>query len=329
MINMNILPTAPGRCRKSPGRSAKKRDKRPRRVYTGKEKIRKVMDVQIWKQEVQYIGSTSLHVSHDPAFGLRGPLPPHWHEEVELDYVLNGSLMYIINGVSMKVSAGEIAVVNSGVVHSGLELDDAPRPEVLAVLLDRKLFEPYLGEKLPVFKTFLLEAENEELREIMTELGVAYLRKEPYYELLLRANALRLCRCLLIRHRVREQEEAPPAAGAMWGIKTALRYIEEHCTEKLQLEDIAGVINYNPSYLSRRFHQVTGFTISEYLNRCRVKVARQLLRETYAPLSDIAFACGFPSVSSLITFFKRQYQTTPDRYRRLAQGERTEKVKNS
>ena len=277
--------------------------------------------MQIWKQEVKYIGSTSLHVSHDPAFGLRGPLPPHWHEEVELDYVLNGSLIYIINGVSTKVSQGEIAVVNSSVVHSGLALDDAPRAEVLAVLIDRKLFEPYLGEKPPMFKTFLPESENEELRKIMTELGVAYLRKEPYYELLLRANTLRLCRCLLIRHRVEENEEEQIFASSMREIKTALRYIEEHCTERLRLEDIAGVINYNPSYFSRRFHQFTGFTISDYLNRCRVKAASQLLRETDAPLSDVAFACGFPSVSSLITFFKRQYQITPDRYRRLAQKE--------
>lgn len=171
--------------------------------------------MQIWKQEVQYIGSTSLHVSHDPAFGLRGPLPPHWHEEVELDFVLNGSLIYIINGVSTKVSTGEIAVVNSGVVHFGLELDNAPRAEMLAVLLDRKLFEPYLGEQPPMFKTFLPESENEELRE------------------------------------------------------------------------------------------------------------------TDAPLSDIAFDCGFPSASSLITFFKRQYQTTPDRYRKLAQKGSAEKVKIS
>lgn len=285
--------------------------------------------MQIWKQQVQYIGSTSLHVSHDPAFGLRGPLPPHWHEEIELDYVLNGSLIYIINGVSTKVSPGEIAVVNSGVVHSGLELDDAPRAEVLAVLLDRKLFEPYLGGRPPVFKTFLPESENEELRGIMTELGVAYLRKEPYYELLLMADALRLCRCLLIRHTAGENEEERPSAGSMQEIKTALQYIEEHYTEKLRLEEIAGVINYNPSYFSRRFHQFTGFTISGYLNRCRVKAAGRLLRETDAPLSEIAFACGFPSVSSLISFFKRQYQTTPDRYRKLAQKGSAEKVKNS
>ena len=285
--------------------------------------------MQIWKQQVQYIGSTSLHVSHDPAFGLRGPLPPHWHEEVELDYVLNGSLIYIINGVSTKVSTGEIAVVNSGVVHSGLELDDTPRAEVLAVLLDHKLFEPYFGGGPPMFKTLLSEPENEELRGIMTELGVAYLRKEPYYELLLMADAHRLCRCLLIRHRAGEKEEEQPSAGTMREIKTALRYIEEHCTEKLRLEEIAGAINYNPSYFSRRFHQFTGFTITGYLNRCRVKAAGRLLRETDAPLSEIAFACGFPSVSSLITFFKRQYQTTPDRYRRLMQKKAAEKVKYS
>lgn len=284
--------------------------------------------MQIWKQEVQYIGSTSLHVSHDQAFGLRGPLLPHWHDEVELDYVLNGSLIYIINGVSTKVSAGQIAVVNSGVVHSGLALDGTPRAEVLAVLLDRKLFEPYLEGRPPLFKPFLSEAENGELCQIMTELGVAYLRQEPYYELLLRANALRLCRCLLIRHRDIENEDAQPSHGAIREIKAALQYIEEHCTEKLRLEEIARAMNYNPSYFSRRFHQFTGFTISEYLNRCRVKAAGQLLRETNAPLADIAFTCGFPSVSSLITFFKRQYQTTPDRYRRLAQEESAEKVKN-
>lgn len=286
--------------------------------------------MQIRKEEVQYIETTPMRVIHDDDISaLRGELPPHWHEEIELDYVLNGIVNYTINGVSYRVCAGEIAVIGSGAVHSGFchqgERIKDTHAEVLTVLLDARLFAPFASGGRLHFKPLLRESENVELRDIMTELGIAYLRKDPYYELILHADAMRLCYSLLMKHRASDDAAGSVLTSSLGMIKTALRYIEEHCTEKMCLEQIAAIVKYNPSYFSRRFHQLTGLTFSEYLNRCRGKEAARLLRETDSTVSSIAFACGFPSVSSFITFFKRQYQTTPDRFRRLAREEKTKK----
>lgn len=276
--------------------------------------------MQVRKEDIRYIETTPLRVVHHMVSALRGPLSPHWHEEIELDYVMNGSVIYIVNGVTYQLSQGEIAVMNSGAIHSGIwgkyERIEDTAAEVLTVLLDIKLFEPYCKGEIPIFQTFLREEENAALRRIMTDLGIAFLRGDAYYELFLSASALMLCHCLLVNHRLPAGEDRSVQDNSLGEIKKALRFIEEHCAEKLTLEDAASVMNYNPAYFSRRFHQLTGFTFSDYLNRCRVKAAASRLRDSDETVSDIAFSCGFPCTKSLITYFKRQFGTTPERYRR-------------
>ena len=61
------------------------------------------------KEEVQYIKDTPIRIIHDSEISMfRGRLQPHWHEEIEIDCVLNGNVNYIINGTNYKVSQGEI-----------------------------------------------------------------------------------------------------------------------------------------------------------------------------------------------------------------------------
>ena len=101
--------------------------------------------MQVRKEDIRYIETTPLRVVHHMVSALRGPLSPHWHEEIELDYVMNGSVIYIVNGVTYQLSQGEIAVMNSGAIHSGIwgkyERIEDTAAEVLTVLLDIKLFE--------------------------------------------------------------------------------------------------------------------------------------------------------------------------------------------
>ena len=45
------------------------------------------------KEEVQYIKDTPIRIIHDSEISMfRGRLQPHWHEEIEIDCVLNGNV---------------------------------------------------------------------------------------------------------------------------------------------------------------------------------------------------------------------------------------------
>ena len=48
--------------------------------------------MQIWKEEVKYIEDTPIRIILDDEISiLKGKLPPHWHNEIEIDLVLHGT----------------------------------------------------------------------------------------------------------------------------------------------------------------------------------------------------------------------------------------------
>jgi AraC-like DNA-binding protein len=99
---------------------------------------------------------------------------------------------------------------------------------------------------------------------------------------------------------------------AIW---KARKYIEEHADEELSLTDVAKVVNMNANYLSENFKQVTGTNFVEYVARTRFANACNLLRNPNLPISEIAFAAGFQSLSQFNRVFKRFSGKSPTQYR--------------
>ncbi len=99
---------------------------------------------------------------------------------------------------------------------------------------------------------------------------------------------------------------------AIW---KARKFIEEHSTEELSLTKVAKAVNMNATHLSENFKQVTGINFVEYVAHTRFKTACNLLRNPNLPISDIAFAAGFQSLSQFNRVFKRFSGKSPTQYR--------------
>ncbi|GHU87307.1 AraC family transcriptional regulator [Spirochaetia bacterium] len=70
-----------------------------------------------------------------------------------------------------------------------------------------------------------------------------------------------------------------------------------------------------PSFC-RRFKKKTGMTFVEYLNSVRINNAKKLLQQSKMYVDDIAYECGFNSISFFNRKFKEQSGVTPMDYRR-------------
>jgi len=277
------------------------------------------MAIEVWKEEVWYIDDTPIRIVVDDQISMvRGVLMPHWHEAVEIDCVLKGKVYYTVEGVTYKLEQGDIIVVSSGMIHSGRCSEgntiEETAAEVMTIQVNKDVFH-YSNYDDPVFEVFHPKENNAELLPVLMRIKTVFQQQLPYYEVLLNSSLLELCYHLLIQ----QSEQGISNRSANSGnneIKEALQYIENHCRERLSLEDVACALKYNTSYFSRLFHQYTGFTFVEYLNRCRTVAAANTLLESDKTISEIALDCGFPNVSSFITFFKRQYKMTPESYRK-------------
>lgn len=71
---------------------------------------------------------------------------------------------------------------------------------------------------------------------------------------------------------------------------------------------------------TRRFRQVMGITVSEWLLSQRLGLAQQLLETTAKPIDSIAEKAGFGSPASLRQHFNRTFKISPSNYRRQFRG---------
>lgn len=98
--------------------------------------------------------------------------------------------------------------------------------------------------------------------------------------------------------------------------KRTARYLKEHCSEPLNLEDVAAKHGYTSRHVRRAFEEGFGVTPLQYLRTCRLLLAKQLLASTDIPIAQISGIAGFGSVRSFNDAFKKHYGIRPSGMRR-------------
>lgn len=80
-------------------------------------------------------------------------------------------------------------------------------------------------------------------------------------------------------------------------------------------EEIANSVNYNSSYVSRYFKQMTGQSISQYIVQLRIDQAKKYLMSTNDSIQDISVKLGFESPQYFSLVFKKYTGFSPRTYR--------------
>ncbi|MEI7025049.1 helix-turn-helix transcriptional regulator [Paenibacillus sp. y28] len=93
------------------------------------------------------------------------------------------------------------------------------------------------------------------------------------------------------------------------------KLIHENYHTELTLEACAASLNFNPDYLRQVFRKQTGETFSDYLARYRLKMAKQMLRETDMKITEIAQRLGYNNAQNFIRYFRKMEGITPGQYR--------------
>ncbi|MEP4485186.1 MAG: helix-turn-helix domain-containing protein [Halioglobus sp.] len=103
-------------------------------------------------------------------------------------------------------------------------------------------------------------------------------------------------------------------------ILEAQQWLQEHLATSVRMQTLAEVLQISVRSLNRRFKDATGFTPNDYLQSLRVNLAKDLLRHSNLPVSDIAWQVGLQDVSYFSQLFKRVCGITPLRYREAVRG---------
>jgi YesN/AraC family two-component response regulator len=99
-------------------------------------------------------------------------------------------------------------------------------------------------------------------------------------------------------------------------IRPVLSYVEEHCRERITLDDVADVVHLSPSRIRHVFRDVSGVGFKEYATRVRLAEAKRLLLSTELSVAEVAHTVGYTNVHQFYTVFQRYCAILPAEYRR-------------
>ncbi len=93
------------------------------------------------------------------------------------------------------------------------------------------------------------------------------------------------------------------------------RYIREHYSSELSMQDVAKAMNYSEAYFCKLFKQCFKVNFSAWLNEFRVKKAKEMLLHTRLSIREVSLACGYADANYFARVFKRVTGKTPSEYR--------------
>jgi AraC family transcriptional regulator len=95
-------------------------------------------------------------------------------------------------------------------------------------------------------------------------------------------------------------------------------FMDANLADDISLDRLAEIAGLSRFHLCRAFRESTGHPPHAWLTRLRLARARQLLRGTSLPVSEVARQCGFASPNQFATSFRRAVGATPSAYRHSA-----------
>lgn len=99
-------------------------------------------------------------------------------------------------------------------------------------------------------------------------------------------------------------------------IAEAAKFIRQHASEPISVEDVLNEVAMSRRNLERRFRRVMRRSLLEEIRRVHLDRASKLLRETSLDIPSVAEQSGFSSHVRFSTVFKEQSGVTPTAYRR-------------
>ncbi len=253
------------------------------------------------------------------------PISWHAHDFFELLFVINGEISYEFkNYPPVHISGGSFLVIPPGVQHRGL--DNIRTPATLFgvtckpnALLASEL-TPLQPEDIPEIGK-LFEESSFSVRECGRELRASVARLSHLVKRhsgrnlpsLVQAR-LRAASCTVIIEAAIHLQSTPES-GSNSIVTAATAYLEEHSHEPLQVSDLVRHLGYSRARIFEMFKAGTGMTPNDYLLRCRIRKARELLSKTDKDVTDIALDAGFASSQYFSQVFKKYTGMTPSRYR--------------
>ena len=259
-----------------------------------------------------------------------GAVAFHYHDFYELIYIMEGEFSSLIEDRAVRMRKGDFLLIDKNVMHkyhpTERKMDSSRR--IILWISDQMLMELAEGEPL--------------LTECFLGVGPKLYHFPIYYEEILRGFLMKLAmseildgtdtqssgiRKVMDRGNLSlffgylnvlcKREEYLSSTQEIVGhplVEQVTGYIEAHISAEITVEDVAEAVHMSKYYFLRKFKEITGMTVHNFIVNKRIISACQVMSEGKS-ITESWQQTGFADYSSFLRNFRKIYGISPREYR--------------
>lgn len=236
---------------------------------------------------------------------------PHWHEHVELIYILEGEAIFSLNQVEVCAHKGDFIVANSNDLHSiyctGKRLRD------MVIIFEMDKISKTLAGKNALFQSYI--RDDETIAGYIDSLCEEFTEKKSESRLMCKGLVYMLIAHMTRYHAVAllEEKNMVKRAKKMERINVVLDYMDKHYANSISNTELAQLIHVSENHFYYLFKEIVGVAPHQYMNELRLKKAMNLLINGDYTLTEVAAQTGFTDYNNFGRKFKEYYGYPPSK----------------
>ena len=245
---------------------------------------------------------------------------PHFHNCHQIIFIAKGRADFCVNDKSLRATAGDIAIFSRYENHSVVECSEEYERFVLHidpdVINQKSAVYSLLTDRPADFCNIIpvsghMDAVTDIFKRLLYEHHNPSKLADEMEQLLVKQLLITLYRCTSLNFDNTYDDVAVAVK----------RQFENEYHKPFTLAGLAKQHSLSISSLSHRFRAVTGVSVMEYLQSCRMAKAKQMLAETDSSIGGIVEKCGFSDDSNFSRTFKRVNGMSPTDFRNKYKAE--------
>ncbi|MBU5449819.1 AraC family transcriptional regulator [Acetivibrio sp. MSJd-27] len=254
---------------------------------------------------------------------------PHWHEYMEMIYVVKGRAQAAIGGERFELSQNDIIFVRSKAIHYTDDLMPGETlcfvvcfyPEMIKSTYCSSMEVQYVNQFLGCFnngREYRISrgtgAENE-LETILKRMYEVYKAGLIGYELDVKGYFYQMVSAML-RNGYISVNQNPAEKDYSKPFNKVLEYIDNHYMEDLDLTLLSNKMDFSYHYFSKLFKRIVGKSYKQYLDYVRVTAAERFILDEDMNISEAANSVGIKDITCFYRIYKRVRGYSPSDFKR-------------
>ncbi len=234
---------------------------------------------------------------------------PHWHEQLEFHYILNGGGIFYCNQKPLLVEKGSLVIINSNEIHKGVS--STKNFDALVIIFEMDAFSKEFANCNVVFQSLI--KSDPKINELLMSVYEEKNEKNTGYKLAMKGKFYELISYLLRNYVVQSLSDRENVSRIrnLSRLNTVLQYIQENYTETITNRELADLLHISEYRFCHLFKEIMGQSPLNYINEVRLKKAYHLLEQKEITVSEAALVVGFQDYNNFGRQFRKYYGFPP------------------